>query len=405
VNPDPDRLAADWAALSAFRDPDQPGWTRRPFTSEYRAARAWLTSRMADAGLQVDVDAGGNLVGRRIGSHPSLPKLLLGSHSDTVVGGGRFDGMVGVLAAIEVGRCLAGTNLRRTLEIVDFLAEEPTDFGISTIGSRSMAGALSADMLALRSGDMSLADAIASMGGRPDAIGAARTDVGLYLELHIEQGPVLENAGLHLGVVTAITGIARCHVRVTGRADHAGTMPMAQRRDALAAASEMVLGVERLWHDGAGVGTVGRLSVSPNATNVVPGSVELWAEMRSVQAEALRQRYATFVQTAQAIGRDRNLAVALTPVSDEPPVPIPADVQTVLADVVAALGHEPRRLPSYAGHDANQLAKIAPIGMLFIPSHDGRSHCPEEWTDLSDVALGAHALGGAVTKFDVAVSS
>ena len=359
---------------------------------------------MAEAGLDVEVDAGGNLLGRRAGTDPRLPSIMLGSHTDTVTGGGRFDGIAGVLAAVEVARCLPPARLRHTLEVVDFLAEEPTDFGISTVGSRSLAGALSVDMLALESEGRTLAEAIASVGGRHEAI-RRRDDIGLYLELHIEQGPVLENEGLHLGVVTAITGIARCHVRVTGRADHAGTMPMAQRHDALAAAAEMVLALEHLWQDGAGVGTVGRLGVSPNATNVVPGAVELWAEMRSVNAQVLRQRLATFVETAQGIADRRRQTVTVTTLSDEAPVPIADHVQAVLADVVASLGHEPRRLPSYAGHDGNQIAKIVPIGMLFIPSRAGRSHCPEEWTDLADVALGAQALGEAVLKFDADLSS
>ncbi|HET6316552.1 MAG TPA: M20 family metallo-hydrolase [Chloroflexota bacterium] len=398
MTPDAARLAADWETLSTFRDPSLPGWTRRPFTPAYMAAREWLAERMRSAGLSVSIDAGGNLIGVRPGNSPSI---MIGSHSDTVMGGGRFDGMVGVLAAIEVARCLADSDLRRTLEVVDFLAEEPTDLGISTVGSRAMAGALTPEMLALRSDDVMLADAIASVGGHPASVGSPRAEpIALYLELHIEQGPVLESEGLRLGIVTAITGIARFRVRVRGRADHAGTMPMALRRDALAGASAVVLALEELWRDGAGVGTVGRLFVSPNATNVVPGEVELWAEMRSVDAATLRDRAAAFARIAAELGQERNLDLDLQPLSHEEPVPISERVQSVLAEVVTSLGHQPRRLPSYAGHDANQLAKLAPIGMLFIPSRAGRSHCPEEWTDLADVALGASALLNAVQHFD-----
>jgi N-carbamoyl-L-amino-acid hydrolase len=354
---------------------------------------------MADAGLAVSVDAGGNLIGRREGLEPDLPCLMLGSHTDTVVGGGRFDGIVGVLAAIETARCLP--RLRHPLEVVDFLAEEPTDFGISTVGSRAIAGSLSASMLAFRSdaASASLADAIASVGGRPDAL-VSRRDVAVYLELHIEQGPVLEREGLHLGVVTAITGIARFSVRVVGRSDHAGTMPMSVRRDALAAASEMVLGLEGLWSDGAGVGTVGRVFVEPNATNVVPGAVEFTAEMRSVDPGVLRERQASFSSLVSSVAARREVAAEVSVLSSAPPVPVPDHVQSVLADVVSSLGHPARRLPSYAGHDANQIARIAPIGMLFIPSRDGRSHCPEEWTEAADVALGAQALTEAVRRLD-----
>ncbi len=406
MTPDAARLAADWETLSTFRDPALPGWTRRPFTPAYRAAREWLAERMHSAGLSVSIDVGGNLVGIRRGSLPDLPSIMIGSHSDTVMGGGRFDGMVGVLAAIEIARCLADADLRHTLEVVDFLAEEPTDFGISTIGSRAMAGALTPEMLALRADAGTLADAIASVGGRPASIGSPRSQpIALYLELHIEPGPVLESEGLHVGIVTAITGIARLRVHVRGRADHAGTMPMALRRDALAAAAAVVIGLADLWRDGAGVGTVGRLFVSPNATNVVPGEVELWAEMRSVEPAILRERAASFASTVAAIGADRHLELDIQPLSYEDPVPVSEHVQSVLADVLSALGHQPRRLPSYAGHDANQLAKLAPIGMLFIPSHAGRSHCPEEWTNPDDVALGAHALLAAVRRFDEQIPS
>ncbi len=403
MTPDAARLASDWDTLSTFRDPSLPGWTRRPFTPHYVAARAWLTERMRDTGLAVSVDAGGNLVGVRRGSQPGLPSIVIGSHTDTVTGGGRFDGMVGVLAAIEVARGVRDRALRHTLEVVDFLAEEPTDFGISTIGSRAMVGALTSEMLALKSAGVTLAEAVASVGGQPSSIDPGRSDAALYLELHIEQGPLLESEGLHLGIVTAITGIARFRVALRGRADHAGTMPMRMRRDALAGSSAVVLALEELWQDGAGVGTVGRLRVEPNATNVVPGQVALWAEMRSVDASAVRDRAARFERTVQELAAQRQLGCEVQPLSYEPPVPIAEEIQSALAEVVRALGHPPRRLPSYAGHDANQLAKVAPIGMLFVPSRAGRSHCPEEWTDLADIALGAQALGDAVLHFDAAL--
>jgi len=357
---------------------------------------------MTVAGLDVRIDPGGNLIGVRRGADQGLPAIVVGSHTDTVLGGGRFDGMLGVLAGIEVARSSPG-DLRHTLEIVDFLAEEPTDFGISTVGSRAFAGALSADMLALRSGERTLADSIASVGGAPDRIQAARRQPGsiaVYLELHIEQGPVLDNEGLRLGVVTAITGIRRFQVRLAGRPDHAGTMPMGLRRDALAGAAEVILALEREWQDGGGVGTVGRLNVSPNATNVVPGAVELWAEMRSIDPQRLTSAEASFLEAARTIAAQRGLTADIDALSREEPVPIAEHVQAELGEVLRAMGHPVKRLPSFAGHDANQVAKVAPVGMLFVPSRGGRSHCPEEWTDLADAALGARALGEAVLHFD-----
>ena len=298
------------------------------------------------------------------------------------------------------GRALSLAPLRHTLEVVDFLAEEPTDFGISTVGSRAIAGALSSEMLALRdAAGLTLAEAIVSVGGNSSP-SAPRADIGLYLELHIEQGPVLEREGLHLGVVTAITGICRFRVRVLGRPDHAGTMPMSLRRDALTASADMILALEQLWSDGSGVGTVGRVAVLPNATNVIPGQVDFTAEMRSTDAATLEARQHAFVSAVRTIAdrRDghRRGAIALRR---------RAGPHTRIHPIHACRGRAVARPPasppaSYAGHDANQLAKLAPIGMLFIPSQSGRSHCPEEWTDLADVALGARALGEAVLQFD-----
>jgi len=402
---DPDRLVANWHALSSFRDESLPGWTRRPFTAPYRAARAWLAQRMTDAGLEVRTDAGGNLIGRRSGREHGLPSIVLGSHTDTVTGGGRFDGMLGVLAAIEVAHSFSDHAVAtlHPVEVVDFLAEEPTDFGISTVGSRAWAGALAPSMLELRDDRGTLGEAIASVGGTPADLALARRsseDIAVYLELHIEQGPVLENAGQRLGVVSGITGICRFAVRLEGRSDHAGTMPMGLRRDALAGAAEVLLALEHHWRDGGGVGTVGRLHVLPNATNVVPGTVDLLSEMRSVDGARLAAARQAFGDSVRLITDRRQLRCTLDELSYEAPVPISESIQALLADVVAALGQPVRRLPSFAGHDANQIAKIAPIGMLFVPSRGGRSHCPEEWTDLADAALGARALGEAVLRFD-----
>jgi N-carbamoyl-L-amino-acid hydrolase len=422
--------------LSAFRVEGWPGWTRRPFTPVYQAAREWLAERMADAGLAPGVDAAGNLIGRRAGRRPGLPPLVTGSHTDTVAGGGRFDGIVGVLGALEVARCLreAGIALDHPLEVVDFLAEEPTDFGVSTVGSRGLVGALDAAALARRDPEgRTLAEAIAAMGGRPGAIAAeARRPgaVALYLELHIEQGPVLEREGIAVGIVSGIVGIRRYRIDIEGRPDHAGTTPMAARRDALAAAAEVVLALEALCQgeqgagtggttgkdrasersagrqgeQGAGsagtVGTVGRLLVSPNAANVVPGFVELWAEVRSVDEALLEERERALLARAAEIAARRGVAGRVDPVAREEPVRLPERVQEVLAAVVCDLRLPVRRLPSFAGHDANHMARIAPTGMLFVPSRGGRSHCPEEWTDLADVARGVQALGEALVRFD-----
>ncbi len=404
--PREDRLRTDWKCLSNFRNRSLPGWTRRPFTDEFRAARTWLTGRMLDAGLKTEVDAAGNLIGRRLGRRADLRPIVIGSHTDTVVGGGRFDGIVGVVGALEVARCLSESEifLDHPLEIVDFLAEEPTDFGISTVGSRAISGTLSPEMLARRNAaGETLGEAITSVGGLPSDIGRLarpKGSVALYLELHIEQGPVLERERVSVGVVTAITGVSRFRIEVTGRPDHAGGTPMSERRDALTGAADVVLALERLWQDGDGVGTTGRLNVVPNATNVVPGKVEMWTDMRSIAAARLSEASRLFPERVRDIGIRRDLAIEIDLLSFEAPVVIAEDVQDRLEAAGRHLGISVRRLPSYAGHDANQMAKIAPIGVLFVPSRGGRSHCAEEWTGFADVTQGVRVLAEALLEFD-----
>jgi N-carbamoyl-L-amino-acid hydrolase len=401
-----DRYLADWTALSAFTDATQPGWTRRAFTPPYLQARAWLSERMTGAGLQAGIDAGGNLVGSRPGRLPAARPLVLGSHTDTVAGGGRFDGILGVLAAIEVARALqeAGAGLRHPLEVIDFLGEEPNDFGLSMVGSRALAGTL--DQAGLQRQDLSgrsLADAIAEAGGNPGRLADVRRvpgSVACYLELHIEQGRRLEQAGCPLGVVTAITGVTRYRVELQGRADHAGGTPVAERCDALAGAAQVISAMERLWIDGAGVGTVGRLTVSPNSINVVPENVMMWTDMRSLDGALLDTRRGSFAAQVGEIAGQRGLRAAVDLLSREEPVAADPAVCAALAEVAGQTGRPFLQLPSYAGHDANQMAKIAPVGMLFAPSRDGRSHCPEEWTEPDDIGVCLAALAAAVIRLD-----
>jgi N-carbamoyl-L-amino-acid hydrolase len=406
-----ERLLADWEKLSEFRDPAQPGWTRRAFSPAYREARQWLAERMAAAGLTPETDAAGNLVGRRPGADASLGPLVVASHADTVTGGGRFDGIAGVLSAIEVARCLEDTRqaLRHPLEVIDFLAEEPTDFGISMVGSRGLSGSLLSEHLQRTNGaGQTLGEAITSVGGRVDGIPAVARrpgSVAAALELHIEQGPRLEAAGIHLGIVTAITGVTRYLVKIGGRPDHAGGTPMGSRRDALTGAAEVILTVESLWQPGTGVGTVGRLEMTPNATNVVPGHVTLWTDMRSIDAARLAEVRDTFPDLVGRIAERRSLSIEADLLSHEEPVEISAAMQAALAAVADQLQVPHLRLPSFAGHDTNQMAKIAPVGMLFIPSHAGRSHCPEEWTEPEDMALGARVLCAAVMHLDAQLSA
>ena len=235
LQPNQDRIRHDLEILATMVDQTKPGWTRRPFTAWYQESRAWLQQQMEECGMGVRTDAGANLIGKISGTDADLKPIMIGSHTDTVVGGGRFDGIIGVIAGLEIARRLqeTGTTLRHPLEVVDFTAEEPSEFGISTIGSRAMVGHLSAEMMQrVDQSGLKLEDGIRMMGGDPEKIAELareKDDVSLYLELHIEQGPVLEQSNQQLGVVTGIVGIHRYRVIVEGKPNHAGTTPMNMR--------------------------------------------------------------------------------------------------------------------------------------------------------------------------------
>jgi beta-ureidopropionase / N-carbamoyl-L-amino-acid hydrolase len=405
--PSAERLAADLRALEAFTRSDRP-YTRRAFSDEDRAARQWLTGRMADAGLAPRVDAAGNQIGRRAGGRPR-PALVIGSHLDTVEAGGRFDGIAGVLAGLEVARCLeaSGHRLTHSLDVVNFTCEEPSDFGLSTIGSRAMSGKLdaaTATRLRDRQG-RSLADAIDSVGGRGAGLDAARReseDVLRYLELHIEQAVSLDRASLPLGVVTAIAAPSRYRVAVRGRQDHAGGTPMADRRDAVAAAAELVLLVERLAREaGRGmVGTVGFLEARPNMINIVPGEADLLVDFRGIEPAAIAETLARFETEAAAVATRRGVEVEWTSLMRDAPLTVAPAMVAVAEEAAAAVGAPWRRLTSGASHDANHMARLCPVGLLFIPCRDGRSHCPEEWAESDHVATGARVLLEILLRLD-----
>jgi len=402
----PERIVADIDALAGFRDPAAPGWTRPVFSPEYRAGKDWVAGRMRDAGLAVAEDAACNLVGTLPGAGVGGRALVTGSHTDTVQGGGRFDGIVGVLAAIEAVRVLrdAGLELTHEVRVVDFTGEEPNDFGLSCVGSRAIAGELAAEHLALTDETgTTLGQALAGMGGDPDAALAASwdpDDVAAFVELHIEQGPILERRGVPLGVVTGIAGIHRVVTTFTGQADHAGTTPMELRRDALCAAAETIVGIERAAGEGGGVATTGRIHTEPGASNVVPGTSCMWTEFRSPDLAWLRDLRATIDEVAGRAARERHLQVEVEDVSSEDPVGIDHRVRAAIAAGVDRLGLDALELPSGAGHDAVFMAQLAPIGMIFVPSRDGRSHCPEEWTDAEHVAVGARVLAQSLLELD-----
>ncbi|MCY4582054.1 MAG: Zn-dependent hydrolase [Chloroflexi bacterium] len=408
LNINPDRIDADLKRIAEFTDPDAP-YTRRAFSPYYEAARVWLAERFRDAGLVTRVDPAGNLIGRL--GEGGGPVLMLGSHTDTVESGGRFDGIVGVLGALEIVRCLreSDVTLSRPLEVVDFLCEEPSVVNLSPLGSRIMAGDVTADMVALATTPDGgrLPDAIARLGGDPSRLDEARRkpgDIYGYLELHIEQGPVLERAGMEVGVVTVVAAPCRAVVTLSGVVDHAGATAMADRRDALAGAAELTLAVERIVSTPdivqESVGTVGFLRVTPNMVNVIPGRADLTVEVRSTQTEALLWAREEIERALRELADRRGLGATLEWQHLEEPVPVPLHMQDIVAESAESLRLRTLHLPSRASHDAARLAPVAPVGMVFIPCRDGRSHCPEEWAELDAIVTGTQRLGGALLRLD-----
>jgi beta-ureidopropionase / N-carbamoyl-L-amino-acid hydrolase len=405
-----DRLWSRIETLSRFTDPAAP-WTRRAFDSEFARGRAWLKEEFAAAGLSVEVDAGGNLVGRTVGTGHGLGALVAGSHSDTVPAGGRFDGMLGLLAALEAAQSIGEqqVSLSHPLEVVDFLAEEPSEFGISCVGSRSWAGAFTeSDLARSLPSKVTLASAINGVGGNAGQLNGPirqHDSVAAYVELHIEQGLVLAERKAEIGVVSAIVGIRRHEVTVEGRADHAGTTPMSFRRDALVGAADLIRAVDQLARNRPAespylVATVGKLSVEPNAVNAVPGLVRLILETRSTDEAALLQFEQALWRRVEGELRPKGLQMNRSLLSQTLPTACSPFIQGTIEEASAAAGFTSTRLPSGAGHDGVFIARIAPMGMIFVPCREGRSHAPDEWAEPEDCANGARVLADTLILLD-----
>ncbi len=372
--------------------------------------RAWLETEFRAAGLAIHADAGANLVGERSGLRQDTGALMLGSHSDTVAGGGRFDGIAGVITALEVAQVLAenGIELQHGLRIADFLSEEPSDYGASCVGSRALVGTLTDAMLERTNpAGEALALAIARMGGDPAKLTAPLVqpgEIAACLELHIEQGPVLEQSGKPLGIVSGIVGIERHVVTISGRAGHAGTTPMSMRSDALVGAARFA---DLVWQQANElaqtqpfVATIGRFDVFPNGANVVPGRVELTLEARSMN-DALTRRFLRDVSAGgEELCRELGLHFSSTEESFAPAVACDERLQAILAEAADGRGHAYGEMTSGAGHDAMQVAAVAPVAMLFVPCDDGVSHNPVENAHEADLVAGTEVLLDAVLKLD-----
>ena len=371
------------------------------------AGRRYMIDLMRAAGLDPRVDPAGNIFGRRAGTDVSLPPILFGSHIDSVPNGGNFDGDLGSLAALGTLEAFAAANLRtrHSLEMVVWSAEEGVAFNRGLNGSRIVAGDLKpADMDEIWNG-VSRGDAIRKIGGDPGRIGDAIRPRGAhhcYLELHIEQGGTLERQGVAVGVVEGIVAIDRHDVVVTGMANHAGTTPMAERQDALFAASHLTIAVREIVRSEPGrhVGTVGRLDVTPNAPNVIPGIVRLTIELRDLSSDKLTRLASRIRLRAAEIAKDTKTAIEFTSSNHSEPANATEEVQRAIERSVGRLGLASQRMPSGAGHDAQMMAQLSPMGMIFVPSVGGISHSPRELTRWDDCARGADVLLGAVLEMD-----
>ena len=377
---------------------------RRGFSPEDRQGRELLGSWLLEAGLTMRVDAAGNLIARREGLEPNLPALVTGSHLDTVPTGGRYDGALGVIAGLEVLRCLQESSypLRHPLELVVFADEEST-----MVGCKGMTGVASADPAAYAtSNGESIERNLAHLGGDWAHLpGACRPEhaIAAFVELHVEQGGVLEQRQHDIGVVEGVVGQRRFTIRVHGQANHAGTTPMNDRQDALVAASQVVLAVQQLatQHPGDPVATVGKLEVWPNAANVVPGEVVLSVDLRDLSGEVLSSLERELRQRLSEIQALSGCRLMIEPQFEVKPTPASPAVMHTIGQCAAELGYSASPLPSRASHDAQEMGRRWPMGMIFVPSHRGLSHSAAEYTSLEQCLAGTSVLLASLLKLDL----
>jgi allantoate deiminase len=393
-------LVMERCAILGALSEEEGRLTRRSYTPALRRAHERVAAWMRAAGMEVHEDAVGSLLGRYPAARPGAPALLIGSHLDSVRDAGRYDGPLGVLAGLAVVERLqrAGRRLPFAVEVAAWADEEGLRFGSSFFGSLAAAGAFDPALLERRDPDgVSLREAIAGFGGDPDGIRSAARRPGEllgYVELHIEQGPQLEARGLALGVVSAIQGATRAALELAGTAGHAGTSPMALRRDALCAAAEIVLAVEAAGRATPGlVATVGQIAALPGAANVIPGAATLSVDMRHPDDAVRLIAAAELRARAEAIAAGRGVGLQWRELQSTAAVPMAPALRERLLQALAAAGHERFELPSGAGHDAMILAGITDAAMLFVRCAGGVSHNPAEAVDVEDVAAAIAVLG------------
>lgn len=399
-----ERLSNSIQQLASYGKNQAGGSDRVAYSKHDIAARAYVKELMLQAGLEVSVDYAGNLIGKKEGKKPDLKPIAFGSHIDEVPNGGDYDGPVGSLSAIEVVQTLSENqvNTDHPLEVIIFTNEEG-----GVVGSRALVGQLSPEALQVKSSSgLTQYEGIKAIGGNPDRvmeIKRKKGDLAAFLELHIEQGGNLDREGIAIGVVEGIVAIEWYEFTFKGFANHAGTTPMNMRKDPMLPAARLVLAVNEIVNsfEGSQVATVGKIEAFPGAGNVIPGEVKLNVEIRDLSSEKIHQVYQAIEEKAQLQAKESGTKVSVRhiEVASKPALANP-EIQKVIESSAKELGLSSIYLPSGAGHDAQEMARIAPIGMIFIPSKDGISHSPQEYSSPEDIANGANVLLKTILALD-----
>ena len=384
----------------------EEGVTRLAYSPLDKEAQGWLLKQVQDLGLSVREDAVGNVFLRREGLEVGLPPVACGSHLDTVIHGGAYDGMCGVVGALEALYMLRDTQLKRSIEVLIFRAEESSRFGFATMGSKLLTGAATVDKLNKggKKGDISFEEALRQWGCAPERAAEAVIAPGTYAsfsELHIEQGKVLEEKGIDIGIVRNIAAPTRFKIHIQGMADHSGATPMGMRRDALVTAAKLILAVNEAAEDEkehGTVGTVGVVEVEPGSINVVPGAVTLWVDVRGVEMASIKRTLEDIQAEAENVAVTDRVGVRIEMLTSDSPVPLDENLAVQTEGICKELSYSFLHMNSGAGHDAMHMAKIAPTTMVFIPCKGGISHNPAEYASLEDICRGIIVLGNILKR-------
>ena len=404
-----ERLVKDFEAMAQLTAPGE-GINRLAFTDADWAGRQYIIDRMTDAGLFVEIDDFGNVIGYKLGKKPDLPVVMVGSHTDSVPNGGNYDGVVGVLSAIEVIRGMTddGYEHDHTIAVVSFMCEESGRFGNATLGSKAMRGELTLQDLhrLVDKQGISLYEALKGRNLNPDGIEtmAYKRPVKSFTEIHIEQGKVLEHEQKTTGIVTGIAAPERFYVTIRGNADHSGATPMNLRHDALCGASKIILGIEEIasmQEEPPVVGTVGVVEVTPGAMNVIPGAVKLGVDIRSISKVARNSVVTLVKEFIDITAEKRGLSYTIETIAQDHPVEMHPAMIREIEETVKSVGVEYMTMPSGAGHDAMHWAEAVPTGMIFIPCRDGISHNPAEFAEMDDIVTGAEVLDKVIRKLSL----